>query len=197
MRQMEEYKAEIFRRSEYKIRERKKKRLQTILWCTPFFLCTFLWAVLILPAMMPAGSEDSSYDEMKDEMEIQVEENIEISCVSLEILDENGVLSHRITEQALVSDLFRTVRSYTAKEDVSDDRLEAETDPSSSDQMEMFGKANRSLIFTDTNGSAHLFSLSGNTITDKATGEKAELTGEELTQLETYLQPTNGDGVNP
>lgn len=57
MRELNECKAEIFRRSEKRIAQRKKKRNIIITWCVPLFVFVSLWSVFILPAMLPAGSD--------------------------------------------------------------------------------------------------------------------------------------------
>ena len=60
MRTLEQCKAEVFRRSEEKIRKRKVVRRYVIAACLPLCLFVSFWAVMILPAMMPAKSADST-----------------------------------------------------------------------------------------------------------------------------------------
>lgn len=60
MRTLEQCKAEVFRRSEEKIRKRKVVRRCVIAACLPLCLFVSFWAVMILPAMMPAKSADST-----------------------------------------------------------------------------------------------------------------------------------------
>lgn len=57
MRTFEERKAEILRRSEKKVRERRiaRRRLAAIL--VPFGVLVAVWGVTALPAMMPAGAD--------------------------------------------------------------------------------------------------------------------------------------------
>ncbi len=67
MRNFEERKAEVFRRSENRIIERKRNRNHLLAWCVPMCLILTVWSVTILPAMMAvmgnargAGSESGN-----------------------------------------------------------------------------------------------------------------------------------------
>ena len=65
MRELNEYKSEIFLRSEERIRTRKR-RLRTITaLCMPFVVCIAAFSIFILPALMPA---DKAAPEMSDDM---------------------------------------------------------------------------------------------------------------------------------
>lgn len=54
MRELKECKAEVFRRSEERIKQRKKARRRVLTWCIPFFLIA-VGAVSFLPTLMSAG----------------------------------------------------------------------------------------------------------------------------------------------
>ena len=51
MRDLEQYKAEVFRRSEKKILERRKKRKRVVALCIPLALCVTVCLAALLPAM--------------------------------------------------------------------------------------------------------------------------------------------------
>lgn len=55
MRDLSECKEEIFRRSESRIRQRRKRRISIAVSCIPVCLCLSLYSALILPSMMPAN----------------------------------------------------------------------------------------------------------------------------------------------
>ena len=57
MRELNECKAEIFRRSEERIKHRKAVRSRILTACIPLCVILTFWSVFILPAMMPAGKE--------------------------------------------------------------------------------------------------------------------------------------------
>ena len=58
MRDINEVTAEVFRRSDKRIKERKRNRNRIIMCCIPFLICITVFSATILPAMRPA--KDSS-----------------------------------------------------------------------------------------------------------------------------------------
>ncbi len=55
MREFNECKAEIFRRIDNGIKERKRRRNHILMCCVPLCLCLVIWSIAILPAMLPAN----------------------------------------------------------------------------------------------------------------------------------------------
>lgn len=55
MKELNECTAEVFRRSEKRINERKRNFIRILALCIPFCMIVTVWSVLIRPAMMPAG----------------------------------------------------------------------------------------------------------------------------------------------
>ena len=64
MRELNECQAEVFHRSEKRIKARKKRRNHILMACIPIVLCVSLFSVLNLPDMMSAGSSDFAAPEM-------------------------------------------------------------------------------------------------------------------------------------
>ncbi len=60
MRDFEERMAEIYRRSDQIIRQRKKRRKYALMACIPLVLCLTLLAGLALPSMMPTTAKDGA-----------------------------------------------------------------------------------------------------------------------------------------
>ena len=58
MRNFEERKAEVFRRSEKRIKERKQRRNHILMTCIPLVLCITLFSALFLPGMLPGETKD-------------------------------------------------------------------------------------------------------------------------------------------
>lgn len=58
MRDFEERKAEVFRRSEKRIKERKQHRKHILLTCIPMVLCIMMLGVYVLPEMRVENSPD-------------------------------------------------------------------------------------------------------------------------------------------
>ena len=59
MRSFEERKAEVFRRSENRIKERRKARSRALAVCIPLCLIITVWSVVVLPAMLPVNNKNS------------------------------------------------------------------------------------------------------------------------------------------
>lgn len=58
MRNFEERKAEVFRRSEKRIKERKARRNHILMACIPLVLCITLLSAFFLPGMLPGETKD-------------------------------------------------------------------------------------------------------------------------------------------
>lgn len=57
MRELNECKAEVFRRSDNRIKERRRKFNRVLALCVPLCLILTIFSVTILPAMLPAGMD--------------------------------------------------------------------------------------------------------------------------------------------
>ena len=64
MRNFEERKAEVFRRSENRIKERKRNRKRILTLCIPLCLIVMVWSAAILPAMHSKGEANDASMEM-------------------------------------------------------------------------------------------------------------------------------------
>lgn len=62
MREINECTAEVFRRSEKRIKERKRNRNRILMCCIPFLICFTIFSAAILPAMMPAKKGENLSD---------------------------------------------------------------------------------------------------------------------------------------
>ena len=63
MREINEITAEVFRRSDKRIKERKRNRNRIIMCCIPFLICITVFSATILPAMMPANDSSPPQNE--------------------------------------------------------------------------------------------------------------------------------------
>jgi len=63
MRDINEITAEVFRRSDKRIKERKRNRNRIIMCCIPFLICITVFSATILPAMMPANDSSPPQNE--------------------------------------------------------------------------------------------------------------------------------------
>ena len=66
MREINECTAEVFRRSEKRIKERKRNRNRILMCCIPLLICITVFSTAILPAMMPAKKGENLSDNCSD-----------------------------------------------------------------------------------------------------------------------------------
>ena len=57
MRELNECKAEVFRRSDNRIKERRRNRNRILAMCIPLCLVLTIFSVMMLPGMLPAGMD--------------------------------------------------------------------------------------------------------------------------------------------
>ena len=62
MRNFEERKAEVFRRSENRIKERKRNRNRILAMCIPICLVITVWSIMILPTICLLYTSDAADD---------------------------------------------------------------------------------------------------------------------------------------
>ena len=63
MREINEITAEVFRRSDMRIKERKQNRNRIIMCCVPLLLCITVFSVVMLPGMMSVNDSAPPKDE--------------------------------------------------------------------------------------------------------------------------------------
>ena len=63
MKDINEITAEVFHRSDKRIKERKRNRNRIIMCCIPFLICITVFSATILPAMMPANDSSPPQNE--------------------------------------------------------------------------------------------------------------------------------------
>lgn len=113
MRTLEQCKAEVFRRSEEKIRKRKVVRRYVIAACLPLCLFVSFWAVMILPAMMPAKSADSTAENASP-MELYDDTEKEISTSTAAVTVVVAGESHLVSgEDAFAAAAFLSKLEYS------------------------------------------------------------------------------------
>ena len=64
MRNFEERKAEVFRRSENRIKERKRNRNRILAMCIPLCLILTVFSFTMLPGLLPVGSDNAENEQI-------------------------------------------------------------------------------------------------------------------------------------
>lgn len=201
MRELNECTAEVFRRSEKRIRERRRNRKRILSLCIPVCLIITVWAVIIFPGMIPAL--DTS--DLAQYAEAETVENAEGSpaCpyTAVEIQDA-GIYpeenDRRVTDRLAVAEMFRAVQSLFADADGSDRDVSGnctsnENIPAAEDNLNHDLTDSESkwkvctITFTAEDGSQTVYHLSGNTLVNGNTNETVFLSEDQAAGLLTVL----------
>lgn len=73
MRELQECTAEVFRRSEQRIKTRKRNRNHIIALCIPLCLMLTVWSVTVLPAMLPSGPKTAEGESVGDVSDVTLD----------------------------------------------------------------------------------------------------------------------------
>lgn len=192
MRNFEERKAEVFRRSENRIKERKRNRNRILAMCIPICLVITVWSIMILPAMMPANKSNNSAGEGMDIM--GGVDGTEAAFVRVEVMSTGTATQSAILKDDAdkVAQIYHTMQSSFVnssggnKESVND---KAEDDALTEENKDysQSGTTNLSsgfrIIFTTENGEQTIYSLSGDKLINETTKQETILTEDQRSNL--------------
>ena len=192
MRNFEERKAEVFRRSEKRIKERKRNRIRILAMCIPICLVITVWSIMILPAMFPANKSNNSAGEGMDIM--GGVDGTEAAFVRVEVVSTGTATQSSIQKDDVneVAQIYYSVQSSfvnsgggnkeSAKEEAEDDVLTEEN----KDYLQS-GTTNLSsgyrIIFTTENGAQTTYLLTGDKLVNEATKQETILTEDQRSNL--------------
>ena len=178
MRNFEERKAEIFRRSKERINEKRKKRNRIISICIPVLICLGAYSIFILPAMMPAtmpsdpNAADDTHQEIADE--------VIIYPVSVEFFNNDGNLICSYTENEKIMQLCT----------VTDSIINENSTLNESEDIALTENS-YSVVFTyNTNGKS-TYKVIGNTLFNTATEKYYTITPEQKATLDLFSDEQN------
>ena len=175
MRDLKECQAEVFRRSEQRIKARKKTHKRIFAVCVPLFLVLSLWSVIHVPGRSVDDSAEVETGVIVDEAN-----SIISDCYTVEIQDSQQHYE-KITDSSVVFKVNCTMDGFFSK--TNEDDFSAITDTIRS--------LGYSITLTDSEGIRTIYHLTGNLLTNTETNESITLTDEELTKLKTDLGITD------
>ena len=196
MREINECTAEVFRRSEKRIKAHKRNRNRILALCIPFCLIITICSVTIFPTMLPTNDKNMStggtIDIINDVYNgatvfTQVEvENIGISTQSSLVNDD----ANEVTQ------IYYTMQSVFF--DVDDGNKEpANTYPSADDKnkrIEDYAQIGTTamssgyrIIFCTKSGTRVVYSLTGNKLIDESTKQEVTLSTEKKSEIFSLL----------
>lgn len=178
MKNFEERKAEIFRRSEKRISERKKKRKRIFSICIPLLICIGAYSIFILPAMMPAGSADSNaeYQELADSI---------IYPTTVKILNNDGNLLFTYTQAQEIANICNAIDSIiiineNPTEEISTEKIAHEV------ADEISPADSYSIMIVYNTGNTTTYTISENTLFNTSTNNYYVLTDQQKNALDLF-----------
>ena len=192
MRNFEERKAEVFRRSEKRIKERKRNRIRILALCIPLCLVITVWSIMILPAMLPANKSNNSAGEGMDIM--GGVDGTEAAFVRVEVVSTGTATQSSIQKDDVneVAQIYYSVQSSfvnsgggnkeSAKEEAEDDVLTEENKDYSQSGTTNLSSGYR-IIFTTENGAQTTYLLTGDKLVNEATKQETILTEDQRSNL--------------
>ena len=192
MRNFEERKAEVFRRSEKRIKERKRNRNRILAMCIPLCLVITVWSIMILPAMLPANKSNNIAGEGMDIM--GGVDGTEAAFVRVEVVSTGTATQSSIQKDDVneVAQIYYSVQSSfvnygggnkeSAKEEAEDDVLTEENKDYSQSGTTNLSSGYR-IIFTTENGAQTTYLLTGDKLVNEATKQETILTEDQRSNL--------------
>lgn len=194
MREIEECTAEVFRRSENRLRERRRNRNRVLAVCIPVCLIAAVWSAMGLPAMIPS-MESRGNDRYTQEAAGNAPSLEDPACPSSAAIIQAAVVSQEdcreVTgrEAAEMHDAVLTLFAEAGSGGQgANGNLPAEENSKYQDWAESTGKAEGyTITFTAEDGSKAVYRLSGNTFADVETNETVFLSDTQAAGLLTVL----------
>ena len=195
MREINECTAEVFRRSENRIKERKRNRNRILAFCIPLCLIVTVWSIMILPAMMPASKSNNSAGEGMDIMGSV--DGTDAAFVRVEIMSIGTATQSTIQKDDAteVAQIYSTLQSSfvnsgggnkeSVNEEAEDDALTENKDYSQSGTTNL--SSGFRIIFTTENGAQTIYSLSGDKLINETTKQETILTEDQCSNLMNML----------
>lgn len=192
MREINECTAEVFRRSEKRIKERKRNRNRILALCIPLCLIVTVWSVMILPAMMPASKSDNNAGEGMDI--VGSVDGTDAAYVRVEVMSTGTATQSSILKDDAdeVAQIYYTVQSSfvssgggnreSANEEAEDDALTEEKKDYSQSGTTYLSSGYR-IIFTAENGIQTIYSLIGDKLINETTKQETILTVDQRSNL--------------
>ncbi len=190
MRTIDECRAEVFRRMENGIKERRRKRNRIIAVCAPLCLCLVMYSAMILPAMLPASeSDDGAENEMVAD---RTEGDPQILFTSVEIVNSSyPTEKHTVSTDAGEVDMLYTDIQGLFDKSVFEDCdgavvPEIEEVPDATDNSSIssnIAHPKYTITFCSSYGDRIVYEINGNRLIYCTTDDETVLTEAELMEL--------------
>ncbi|MCI8331440.1 MAG: hypothetical protein HFE78_01235 [Clostridiales bacterium] len=186
MRNLEECKAEVFRRSEKRIKERKKKRKQILTGLVPFCFCLVLLSAVNLPMIVITNHKNTGAVEQCD-INTPCSGTKNRADVIVKTQDADQPLTDKAEQKTtdqlfdIIQDAFRTKDSNT----YSQKSEQIFGDQAMADRL-LHPEAQTFTLITPE-GTQVVYMLIGNKLIDKSKNQEIILTDDQQTELQKLL----------
>ena len=198
MKNFEERKAEVFRRSENRIKERKRNRNRILALCIPLCLILTVWSVMILPAMLPAKMDNAAEENIEFNGSMNDTDGAEGKHIylSVEVKGNNSDFYAEITDASSVTGVYENVFLAFEDQDAGNDMSGViQESTSDDDSKESANNSKDSHSYTITmnaaDGSNRIYLLDNNMLKDVTFNRTTILNDEQLANLKLALGLTD------
>ena len=210
MRNFEERKAEIFRRSENRIKERKRNRNRILALCVPLCLCIVIMSVIYLPDIMVPSDKSNSTEDINT----TAPSCGTSGCVytSLDITCNSSLLDYekKETDTVNIKNIYNIIQSAFADEadketvdtqdkfpetqkgeDANGGNTNGENHSSSQPSEITTQNSSKGLLYTITfksnDGMQTIYTLDGNLLVNESTKQEVTLSDSQMSELQKAL----------
>lgn len=189
MRELNECTAEVFRRSEKRIEERKKNRNHILVLCIPLCLIVTVCSVMILPGLMLTRNLKNAAQENMGEVEYSADENKIHPYVLVEVQNIGSSSEHyqKIDDTVQITELYSLICNLYETDSAEEGGADKVND------YEISGSSiisSYTIKFTSEDGSQTNYRLCGYCLANEATGETVYLNDSQLSELQKFLALT-------
>lgn len=180
MRSFEQRKAEIFRRSENRIKKRKKNRNRIIAGIIPLFFCVVILSVIYLPDKIFIENNLSGKTDIADNFA----DDAVFSYISVEVKTDTASSKNYSKEKDVtkVESIYNLIQASFESDSKQDQEVTSYVQ--ATDTTKSFPYT---IIFSAADGKTATYTLDGNKIIDETSQKQATLTDEQLLKLQKSL----------
>lgn len=196
MRDFEERKAEIFRRSERRIAQRRRRK-RVIISCIPLVICIAVLSVIHVPNLLPAtGNEDNALIETNtDQMSPTETQAVSYSSVKVQGRNEKNGYYKEIEEPENVEKIVNTIEKYNAEKEnaaPSDNYTDSAAAGSSSTSTQSMPEEDAKedgykITVVSSDGREMVYTIIGDCLSDLTNGKNVFLTESQLYEISSLL----------
>lgn len=199
MRDFEQRKAEIFRRSEERLTQRKRRR-RMIISCVPLVICIAVLSVFHVPDLIPASNDGDKYqvEENKDISSAQTDETKSYSTVKVQARSENTEYYREFEEPESVEKIVNTIEKYNSEKNNASASTEAQThydnatDAGATMAAELPEEDKKEdgyrITVVSSDGSERVYTIVDGYLRDLTNGKKVFLTKEQVSEISSLLE---------